>query len=94
MYLVPLHKVECKRDYLWKLKKCVYGLNDALRHWYLTMKDELIRLGAKVLKYDDTIFTWNLNGKLHGISSTHADDFLWGGSKVFQVSLIKLDQNL
>ena len=52
------------------------------------MKEVLIRLGAEVLKFDDTIFTWNLNGKLHGIISTHVDDFLWGGSKVFQVSVI------
>ena len=52
------------------------------------MKDELIRLGAKVLKYDEAIFTWNLNGKFHGIISTHVDDFWWGGSKVFQVSVI------
>ena len=51
------------------------------------MKDELIRLGAEVLKYDEAIFTWNLNGKLHGIISTQAD-FLWGGSEVFQVSVI------
>ena len=88
MDLVPPHEAKCKRDYLWKLNKCVYGLNDDLRHWYLTMKDELIRLGAEVLKYDEAIFTWNLNGKLHGIISNHVDDLLWSGSKVFQVSII------
>ena len=88
VYLVPPHKAKCKRVYIWKLTKCVYGLNHAQRHWYLTMKDELIRLGAKVLKYDEAIFTWNSNGKFHGIIFTHVDDFLLGGSKVFQVSII------
>ena len=52
------------------------------------MKDELIQVGAEVLKSDEAIFTWNSNGKLHGIIFTHVDDFLLGGSKVFQVSII------
>ncbi len=42
------------------------------------MKDELIQVGAEVLKSDEAIFTWNSNGKLHGIISTQVD-FLWGG---------------
>ena len=88
VFLVPPIEAKFRKDHIWKLNKCVYGLNDASRQWYLTMKEELIKYGAEVSKYDEAIFTWHLNGKLHGVISTHVDDLMWGGSKVFKVSVI------
>ena len=35
---------------LWKLKKCVYGLNDASRTWYFRVRDELIQNNSNNLK--------------------------------------------
>ena len=33
---------------IWKLQKCVYGLIDAGRYWYLRVREELIKLGANI----------------------------------------------
>ena len=33
---------------LWKLNKCVYGLCDASRHWYLKVHNVMIEHGAQV----------------------------------------------
>ena len=89
VYLLPPPEAKCEKGKLWKLKKCVYGLNDAARSWYLTVKKELIKLGAEMSKLDQAVFTWYYEGKLHGIISTHVDDFCWGGSKIFRQSVIE-----
>ena len=88
VHLLPPPEAKCKVGKLWKLSKCVYGLNDASRSWYLTVKKELLQLGAEMSKLDQAVFTWYHQGKLHGIISTHVDDFCWGGTKVFSVSVI------
>ena len=89
VHLLPPAEAKCKAGKLWKLSKCVYGLNDASRSWYLTVKKELLQLGAEMSKLDQAVFTWYHQGKLHGIISTHVDDFCWGGTKVFRVSVIE-----
>ena len=88
VFILPPPEAKCESGKLWKLNKCVYGLNDASRSWYLTMKKELLSLGAEMSKLDQAIFTWYHNGKMHGIISTHVDDFCWGGSKLFTISVI------
>ena len=40
VYLRPPKEAETNKD--WRLKKCVYGLADASRYWYLQVKDVLI----------------------------------------------------
>ena len=43
---------------LWKLNKCVYGLCDASRHWYLKVHNVMIEHGAQVSNLDQAIFYW------------------------------------
>eukprot|EP00112_Aurelia_sp_Birch-Aquarium-sp1_P024404 Seg770.4 transcript_id=Seg770.4/GoldUCD/mRNA.D3Y31 product="Retrovirus-related Pol polyprotein from transposon RE2" protein_id=Seg770.4/GoldUCD/D3Y31 len=31
---------------IWRLKKCVYGLNDAARHWFFSVRKELLSHGC------------------------------------------------
>ena len=83
VYLEPPHEAKVPPGYVWKLSKCVYGLTDASRSWYLTVKDELLKLGAVASKLDEAIFTWYCGDKLHGIMTTHVDDFCFAGSKIF-----------
>ena len=64
-------------DKIWKMNTCVYGLNDASRYWYLSVREELFNLGTKASKYDSAIFYWYNNDKLEGIITCHVDDFLW-----------------
>ena len=88
VYLVPPPEANVPPGYIWKLSKCVYGLTDASRSWYLTLKSVLLQLGAVPSKLDEAIFTWYCGNKLHGIIATHVDDLCFAGSKMFYTSII------
>ena len=72
----------------WKLNKCVYGLVDASRNWFLSVKNELIQLKCEQSKLDPALFYWFHEGKLEGLFLMHVDDFLWAGSELFNVTII------
>ena len=48
--------MEAKTKSIWRLKKCVYGLNEAARMWYLRVSNELILLGMQVKMNTVVIF--------------------------------------
>ena len=73
---------------LWKLQQYVYGLNDASRNFYFTIKNELIALGCKCSTLDPTIFTYFDLNHLCGFVMSYVDDFLWGGTLKFEQSII------
>ena len=76
------------RGKVWKLRKTVYGLNDAARAWYETVRDELLRLGMRVCQYEPAMFMLKKGGVLEGIICIHVDDFCWGGTKLFEEHVI------
>ena len=76
------------KDKLWKLKKTVYGLADAPRVWFLRLKEELEKLGAKVSSFDKGIFYWHSKSGLEGIIALFVDDQLWGGTQNFEVQVV------
>ena len=84
VYLKPPKEADCDVNTLWKLEKCVYGLNDAARTWYITMKTFLLSLGCTQVKTDPAAFYWFYKGDLCGIFLMHVDDFLWGGTSKFE----------
>ena len=47
---------EADTTMIWKLKKTVYGLNDASRSWYLKLREELVDLNATPIDLDLGIF--------------------------------------
>ena len=51
---------------IWKFKTCVYGLNDASRTWYMRVREELIKLGAKVSNLMQVYFTGTMMTSLKG----------------------------
>ncbi|MES9884880.1 MAG: reverse transcriptase domain-containing protein, partial [Sedimenticola sp.] len=67
---------ECASDksVVWKLKKCVYGLVDASRNWFLSVKTELLRLGCTQSKLDPALFYWHQDGQLQGLFLMHQDN--------------------
>lgn len=77
VYLVPPVESECDENVLWKLEKCVYGLTDAARNWYLTVKSFLLKMGCKQVKTDPAAFYWYYEGDLCDVFLMHVDDFLW-----------------
>ena len=47
---------EANTNKIWKLLKCIYGLADASRYWYLKFREEHIKLGAKPSQLDQGVF--------------------------------------
>ena len=86
IHLKPPKEAQCTGK-LWKLKRCVYGLNDASRFWYFRVREELSRLGCKHTKLDQSLFFYYTN-KLEGILISHVDDFMYAGTQDFQVNVI------
>ena len=88
VYLVPPKEAGTEGK-LWKLFKCVYGLNDASRVWYFTVWEELETLGCKRSPVDFGIFTWyDVNKNLAGVFQSHVDDFMWAGTSNFHELVI------
>ena len=73
---------------VWKLKKPLYGLNDAPRSWYNKVKKEMLSLGAMKSKYDDALFIWHNENGLYGLLASHVDDFTFGGADEFMNNVI------
>ena len=69
---------------IWKLKKVVYGLNDAARNWYISVTEELLKHGCKQSILDAALFrSYDKNGKLIGLLLMHVDDFLFSGTSEY-----------
>ena len=79
---------EANETRLWKLEKCVYGLQDASRSWYLRVVKESQRLNLVKCKYDEAIFSWYDGNELGGIIIAHVDDFMYGGNARFEREVI------
>ena len=74
---------------LWRLKKCLYGLNDASRMWYFAVYEKLISLNCLRLSIDYALFIWFDDKKnLSGLIEVHVDDMIWIGTKLFAIFVI------
>ena len=87
IFLVPPKEANTQK--LWKLKKCVYGINDAGRKWYNQFRKDLLNFGAQISKLDQAVFFKHDNGQLSGIMVLHIDDTLWAGNELFASQIIK-----
>ena len=64
-YLIPPKDVK-KDGIIWKLKKPLYGLNDASRKFWLKVKAVFERIGLKKLEGDEAMyFKINKDGNLN-----------------------------
>ncbi|XP_064083960.1 uncharacterized protein LOC135199734 [Macrobrachium nipponense] len=54
---------------------------------YLSVKNLLLNLGAKVCTLDPALF-WLRDGKAEGVVCIHVDDFLWAGTPEFKRQVI------
>jgi hypothetical protein len=87
LYLQPPIEVEDEGT-IWRLKRCIYGLDDAPRAWYDRVKEELLRLGGVTSKYDDAVFLWHTGDSLSGMIVLHVDDFVYCGTEKWHRSVI------
>ena len=83
-------KEACPVSHVWKLKRCIYGLNDAPRSWYRKVKNELIQLGGKMCTYDPGLFIWHHENEIIGILGSHKDDFSYCGTTAFHAEVIDI----
>ena len=74
---------------IWRLRKPMYGLKDASRKWFLSLRNELKNLGCEQSRLDKCIFTYHVDGELCGIFVSHVDDFLIAGNEEFQKKIIQ-----
>ena len=54
MYLLPPKDIR-QDGYIWKLKKQLYGLNDASRKFWLRVKELFTERGLQRLEEDETV---------------------------------------
>ena len=74
---------------IWKLKEILYGLRDAARAWYDTVKDELAKLGMRIFRFDPAVFIFQRSDSSEKVC-IHVDDFCWGGTKQFEACVIPI----
>ena len=68
---------------IWRLKKVLYGLDDASRKFWLRFKEVLKEIGLKVMEGDEAFYYLHQNGEFMGAVITHVDDFTLAGTKDF-----------
>ena len=87
VFIEPPREVK-RKGYIWKLNKVVYGLNDAARHWFFTVVEELSKIGFTQSKYDPSLFYWYDEQCLQGLLMMHVDDFIHCGTEVFEKKVV------
>ena len=68
---------------VWKLRKPLYGLNDAGRRFWLRVKKLLKENGYESIKGDEAFYVKRKQGVFAGMLLLHVDDFLMAGSESF-----------
>ena len=83
IYLQPPKEARTPKGYIWKLNHCIYGLNDAARHFFHSVKESLISLKCRQSRLDPAIFCYYQDECLCGIIVCHVDDFLHAGEHIY-----------
>ena len=85
VYIKPPRDADVDEGVVWRLKRCLYGLSDASRQFYLSVREKMLEVGCFQSKVEPTLFYYlGKEGKLDGILVSHIDDFLHAGSDVFE----------
>ena len=90
VFVKPPPEVKEKPGFIWKLNKCLYGLNDASRNFYYRVRPLLEKYGFKIAGEDEAYFYKNVGGALIGQVAIHMDDFLITGSDRFIKDILGL----
>jgi len=83
VFIEPRSDVK-KQGWIWRLKKPLYGLDDASRKFWLCVNEVfLCELGLHNIHEDEAFYFTNVDGVLHGAILTHVDDFNIAGTPDF-----------
>ena len=73
----------------WKLKNTIDGLCNAARAYYFRVKEELLKLRARICNLDSAFFFFASKESLQGVVCVYVVDFLWAGTAEFESKVIK-----
>ena len=73
---------------IWKLKKPAYGLSDAPRRFYDSLRTAFIDSGMTRSIQDFAMFVWKNGDTTEGLLVSHVDDVLYTGSSAFHKQCI------
>ena len=88
VYLQPPKEAINSKGTLWKLNRCLYGLNDAARQFYVSVSEVLMKHGCIQSSLDPALFLYRSEHELHGIVACHVDDFFHAGDEMFEHNVI------
>ena len=89
VFITPPREADCGYNTIWKLNRSLYGLSDAALEFYLSLREELFKLGWSMSSIDNTLFYKMEHERLVGVLVTHIDDFLHSGNGEFEESVMK-----
>ena len=87
--LKPPKEAGVEKGKVWLLRKCLYGLCDASRQWYMKVLEVLKENGCWPSAQDNSVFTCQKDGRVIGILGVHVDDFVFAGEEDFLEGPIK-----
>ena len=90
VYIKPPKEAGVNNGKIWKLNKCLYGLSDASRQFYMSVKDVLLNCNCTNSIGDASFFYYKTNNGLEGVVVSHIDDFLHAGNEKFETEVIKV----
>ena len=90
VYITPPKEAGVQDGVIWQLNHCLYGLNDAARHFYQSVEEVLRDQGCLQSSLDPALFLKRQNGELVGMIAIHVDDFLHAGTEEFDCVMNKL----
>ena len=77
-----------KSDKIWRLRKAVYGMNDAGRRWFFRVRTVLKDMGWSQCKLDSCFFYTLVGDVLHGVVILWVDDFFFACNPSTEKSLV------
>ena len=85
VFLKPPKEAMCPKGVVWELNKPVYGLVDASKSWFNSVKQFLISIDGRQTTVDPSVFYWHYkDSDIHGCLLVYVDDFLWTGNSNFK----------
>ena len=78
-----------KPGIVWKLRKAVYGMNDAGRKWFLKLGQTLEEIGCRKSKYDHCLFMYKNDNGLQGLVLLWVDDIFHAGTDEFDKTVMQ-----
>lgn len=76
-----------KENWVYVLKKALYGLRHSSREWYLTLDKFLIAFGFQQFKADPTLYVWN-RGEAFVMIVVYVDDIMISGDSDETLDLV------